>query len=803
MSLVNSSRTKSTGRLFALYLGILIISGCSGSSEPQPADGNSEVAPAELTAEESLVIPDGSDDIVSDDPGNEAGISTTTDVVNQPANDSDAMNGAAEDSSTSDVVVETSDTAQTETPLDVLVPETTELTRINFDIAVPAYQSDSLQVRLQWGDVDVYATFVVDESWAVAEDFAVNSENMLIVTFYDGNGAIILGTFEQVFRTEYSLQTTFQITANQFDTARWDADSDGNSNLDELLTGSDPLVEDISLSSPGLQELSANLRLVPDKTVQIAWELLAGMEVYRVFENPDGRSGFVQIGDDLDESATEFNHRVALYERFNAQYFVQACDERGRCVDSEELFVSGSLDQAVGYLKASNTGQEDGFGGSISLSNDGNTMVVGAPGEASSATGVNGLQTDDSLLRAGAAYVFERVADQWQQKAYLKASNAGERDGFGAYVSLSANGKILAVAAPNEASALQEINGDETDNSAVGAGAIYVFELVDSQWVQTHYIKASNGSAIAYLGVSVQLSADGNTLVSKGNYSTTNGPYDTVYIFDRDGDSWQETRIESSQTSTLFGADGLALSDDGNTLAIGDPRRHPPNDVLGSVHVYVRGAEGWRKQASLRGDNLELGDNFGIRNSIDISADGSTLVVGAHLEAGASTGVNNRDIWNENASYHAGAAYVFQRYGESWQQQAFLKAGNTDAEDQFGISASISAAGDTLVVGAYRERGGSTGINGDATDNSLPATTLLSGASGAAYVFKLVSGEWNQQAYVKATNPDATDFFGQVLALSGDGKTLAVGALEDSAATGFNGDQVNNSVRNSGAVYLY
>lgn len=764
ISLLNSQLVKPAGRRISLFVVVLIVSGCSDSSNSRTSNDNNTVTPAELVANESLEI--------TGDPG-------------------DTPSGDSESATNSSAVT------------DVPVPETPEFTRVNFDITVPAYQSDTLQVGLQWGDVNVYAAFVVDESWSVTENFPVDSENMLIITFYDNNGAITLASYEQPFRTEVLAETTFEITADQFDTDRWDTDDDGMNNLDELVAGSDPLVDDVPLSSPELSEPLADLRLAPDKTIQISWAPVAGTEVYRVFENPDGRSGFVQIGDDLNASATEFNHRVALYERPDAQYFVQACNDAGRCVNSDNLFVSGTLDQAVGYFKASNTGEQDAFGGSIGLSHDGNTLVVGAPGEASATPGIDGVQADDSLARSGAVYVFNRVAGQWQQTAFLKASNPDARDGFGSYVSLSADGKILAVGAPNEASASPGINGDQTDNSAHATGAVYVFELAESQWVQTHYIKASNGRNIAYFGVSLQLSGDGNTLITKGNYSTTTGPYDTVYIFDRLGDSWQEARIESSHTATIFGADGLALSDDGNTLVIGDPRRHPPNDVIGSAHVYVRSADGWRKQASLSGENLELGDNFGIRNSIDISADGNTLVVGAHLEAGASTGVDNRDIWNEDASYQAGAAYVFQRSGQSWTQEAFVKAGNTDAEDEFGISVSINAAGDTIVVGAHRERGSFTGINGDATDNTLPESSLTVGGAGAAYVFKLDSGGWSQQAYVKATNPEATDLFGRNLTLSGDGKTLAVGAMEDSAATGFNGDQLDNSARSSGAVYLY
>jgi len=72
-----------------------------------------------------------------------------------------------------------------------------------------------------------------------------------------------------------------------------------------------------------------------------------------------------------------------------------------------------SIQQA--YLKASNTGAGDQFGPSVAVSGD--TVVVGATGEASSASGVNGNQTDNSADQAGAVYVFVRSGGTWSQQA--------------------------------------------------------------------------------------------------------------------------------------------------------------------------------------------------------------------------------------------------------------------------------------------------------------------------------------------------------------------------------------------------
>jgi len=103
------------------------------------------------------------------------------------------------------------------------------------------------------------------------------------------------------------------------------------------------------------------------------------------------------------------------------------------------------------------------------------TIVVGAPGESSSSTDVDGDQGDDSARDAGAVYVFTRdLAGNWSQQAYIKASNTDVGDGFGNSLGLSKN--ALAVGAGREQSSATGIGGDQFDNSAPLTGAAYVFQ---------------------------------------------------------------------------------------------------------------------------------------------------------------------------------------------------------------------------------------------------------------------------------------------------------------------------------------
>ncbi len=183
------------------------------------------------------------------------------------------------------------------------------------------------------------------------------------------------------------------------------------------------------------------------------------------------------------------------------------------------------------------------------------------------------------------------------------------------------------------------------------------------------------------------------------------------------------------------------------------------------------------------------GTRFG--HSVALSADGTTLAIGARTEDSKSTGINGDA--SDRSLDAAGAVYVFLRSGNTWVQQAYVKASNTDSFDEFGFTVALSADGNTLAVGAIGEKSNANTINGDQGDNSF-------GAAGAVYVFHRSAGAWTQQAYVKASNTDSNDQFGRSVALSGDGNTLAVGAInEDGTAL----DAAANTFDDTGAVYVF
>jgi hypothetical protein len=216
------------------------------------------------------------------------------------------------------------------------------------------------------------------------------------------------------------------------------------------------------------------------KSINLSWNAIAGATSYDLFEDADGEGPLeaAQIGGPL--AGTTYSHTVStlLHTRLNARYTVRACNAAG--CSARSMAVGPNLTQAIGYFKASNTGAGDRFGNSVALSADGGTLAVAAHSEGSNATGINGNEADNSAIWAGAVYVFIRTGSTWSLQAYVKASNTGADDRFGASVALSSDGNMLAVGANGEASNATGINGNEADNSASDAGAVYVFTRTGS-----------------------------------------------------------------------------------------------------------------------------------------------------------------------------------------------------------------------------------------------------------------------------------------------------------------------------------
>ncbi len=365
---------------------------------------------------------------------------------------------------------------------------------------------------------------------------------------------------------------------------------------------------------------------------------------------------------------------------------------------------SGTTWRQQSYIKSSNSDAGDLFGTSVSLSNDGATLIVGAPEEdgavmisSDSSTGeeISSITTNTSSNEerdSGAVYVFGRNDESWSQQAYIKAQNAGAGDLFGSSTALSGDGSFFIVGAPQEDSFETGINSNGSNNASEDSGAAYIFRR------------------------------------SSTSTTTWNFP---VYL-----------KVEEPGNGDLFGS-SLSIDSNGSIAAVGAPSQNGNIDSSqdtsnadfgedsGAVYTFIRAteSENWTASPYIKASNTNSGDSFG--SSVSLNADGTFLVIGACLEQGNSIGANGN--LDDNSFRNAGAIYTFDRSSDnSWGQNLYLKPLNTGIGDQFGFSVSSDNTGNVLSVGSVYEDSSS----GSSEDLEESLNDNMSTDSGAAYVYE-------------------------------------------------------------------
>ena len=433
------------------------------------------------------------------------------------------------------------------------------------------------------------------------------------------------------------------------------------------------------------------------------------------------------------------------------------------------------------------TGGEEGnsqFGVYVALSADGNTALIGGPGD---------------NYDAGAAWVFTRSGGVWSQQG-PKLTGRGEtrEDGFGVSVALSADGNTALIGAPGD-------NG-----GLFGKGAAWVFTRSDGIWTQqgeklvgdcTESCANEGTGEIynAWFGYNVALSADGNTALIGG--FRDNDWRGAAWVFRRSGSTWsqQGEKLVGDCTSGCANqgtgevGDGMfgtmvALSADGNTALIGawnDDNTLPGNDHYsgaGAAWVFTRSGSTWTQQGEkLVGDCTSGCANEGtgetgegkFATSVALSADGNTAMVGG---------------WDDDNS--RGAAWVFTRSGSTWTQQGEKLVGDCTSgcanegtgetgEGRFGVSVALSADGDTALI---------AGLD----DNST---------RGAVWLFTRSGSTWTQQGEKLTGGGEAGEGeFATNVALSADGDTALSGAWRDNGDRGATWVFVNPPTAATGAA---
>jgi hypothetical protein len=438
---------------------------------------------------------------------------------------------------------------------------------------------------------------------------------------------------------------------------------------------------------------------------------------------------------------------------------------------------NGVWSQEGGKLVGTGVSGLAGQGESVALSADGNTAIVGGPGDS---------------LDEGAAWVFTRSAGSWYQQGDKLVGTGALYGDYGSF-----QGGAVALASDGNTGLI----GGEMDNS--GTGGIWPFVRTGTLWRQQGgKLVGSGARGSAQQGESVSISTDGNTAIVGGpNDSTGEG---AAWVFTRAGGAWSQQGdklIGNGASGTPRQASSVSLSSDGNTAVIGGPE---DSAGTGAVWVFTRTNSLWRPQGSkivgTGGVNGPDGSNQG--ESVALSADGNTLIEGG-----------------PNDSSGSGAAWVFTREAGTWSQQGNRLVGSGSAgKANQGTSVSLSPDGTTAIIGgpsdnsgagaswvftrtdgAWSQQGeklsgtGGVGNSGQGKAVSLSAdgnTAMVGGANdksgaGASWTFARSAGVWSQTGRKLTGNDgDESSGFGGSVSLSADGNTAIVGGSNDNAGAG-------------------
>jgi hypothetical protein len=354
-------------------------------------------------------------------------------------------------------------------------------------------------------------------------------------------------------------------------------------------------------------------------------------------------------------------------------------------------------------------------GNSVAVSADGNTAIIG------------GYQDN---INQGAAWVYSRSGNTWTQQGSKLVGTGNDGPAYqGQSVSLSADGNTAIV-------------GGFKDNSY--QGAVWIFTRSINTWTQQGSKLVGSGSVGgAMQGSSVSISADGNTMLV-GGYGDNNFQ-GAAWVFTRSGNTWTQQGsklVGSGSVGDVWQGTSVAVSADGNTAIVGGSF---DNSNQGAAWVYSRSSNTWTQQGSKLVGSGSVGAAWQ-GNSVSISADGNTAIVGGSVD---------------NSSQ--GAVWIYTRSSNTWTQQGSKLVGTGGSTADQGTSVSISADGNTAIVGGHADNGN----------------------QGAAWIYTRSSNTWTQQgSKLVGTGNSGTANQGQSVSISADGNTAIVGGYYDNTLKG-------------------
>ncbi len=355
------------------------------------------------------------------------------------------------------------------------------------------------------------------------------------------------------------------------------------------------------------------------------------------------------------------------------------------------------------------TATEDQFGSAVAISR--NTAIVGA------------RQDDDAGRNSGAAYIFVRLKQDWNQQAKIVPSDGETGDVFGYSVGISGDTSIIGA------------YGD--DDAAPEGGSAYIFVGSGANWTQQAKLIVNDTAPLDHFGAAVAI--DGDTAIV-GAHGRDDAGRDSggAYIFVRNGTTWTQQAFLTANDGVEEDMFGFSVSISGETAIVGAHRNDAVGIESGAAYIFVRNGTTWTQQAKLTAGDAAIGDEFGY--AVDINKD--DVIIGA--------------VKDDHAGIDAGSAYVFVRTQRGWIQQVKLTASDAETDDQFGVAVSMS--GERAVVGAWLDNHPLS--EGD--DDPIPQID-----KGSVYAFLRSRLAWSEKRRISALGSRKSDQFGRSVAIDG------------------------------------
>ena len=276
---------------------------------------------------------------------------------------------------------------------------------------------------------------------------------------------------------------------------------------------------------------------------------------------------------------------------------------------------SGTSWSQQAKLTDSGGGTYDYFGFSVDISKDGDTAIVGAHNE------------DTTATNAGSVFIFTRSGSSWSEQAQLQASDIASYDSFGYDVAINSDGNTAVIGSYNE------------DEGGTNAGAAYIFTRSGTSWSQQAKLLGSDTASSDYLGQAVNISNDGNTaIVGAPLHDGGGSDKGAAYVFTRSGTSWsQQAKLQSSDIGDYdrLGT-SVALDPTGDVAIVGAIYEDEDGDNSGSAYIFTRDGTTWTQQIKLTPTDNDRGTNDQFGWCADIGT--NTAIAGSHRLTGTDTG---------------------------------------------------------------------------------------------------------------------------------------------------------------------